>query len=369
MNESVRGGTEGASNVGSSRSNREGAGVRDGGEPIVVPLLYVSRSGSTMLARYLSRHLSDVVVLPETRWAELLLVQGDAASRRMGPSDLSRLMRRDPRIVESLGGEDRAEAFAHAHAGKGVADLIVASGRWVAEQQGKTLRCLVIKHGELFRYLPSLRRCFRDVRLLHVVRDPRGAAASPFRNRHVKHRRLTPGVIWRQARRWAELSARTCRLRRRGWDVVRVHYEQLVLDPRREIERFASWVGADFHAEARPEWEYRVPGRDRAIHALLYRAPDVARSEGWKRELPPHLGVIVERATWGEMPPMGYEPWFVPRHGLVFQGRVLGGAWADLMAERVQHAGATARRVLSHPEEGLLRVRTALRRVQDRWEV
>ncbi len=342
--------------------------MQESSEPIIVPMLYVSRSGSTMWARYLSRHLADAVVLPETRWVELLLVHGDARLRGADADALWCTMRIDGRIVEMFGGRASARAFAREHAGKGVGSLVVATGRWLAARQGKECKFLVIKHGELMHYVPSMRKMFRSLLPMHVVRDPRGAAASPFRNQHLTGRRLTPGVLWRQARRWRELSVRVRRWREAGGSVVRVHYERVVASPQAEVARFAEQVGADFRTDPQPGWEYRLPGRDRGIHGLLYRAPDATRVESWKHELPPHLGVVVERATWGEMQALGYVPWFVPRASLTFQGRALGTAWVDLVTERAQHARSRVRFALANPDAGWLRLRTAMRRLQDRWE-
>ena len=83
-------------------------------------------------------------------------------------------------------------------------------------------------YGVLLAGLPGI-----ELRVLHVVRDPRAAAFSWRRRRALDtgdDRLMTRHPVWKAALLWSVWNAATIRLWGRG-DYLRVRYEDLVGDP------------------------------------------------------------------------------------------------------------------------------------------
>jgi hypothetical protein len=97
-------------------------------------------------------------------------------------------------------------------------------------------------YGVLLSGLPGL-----EVRVLHVVRDPRAAAFSWRRRRGLDGsadgRLMTRHPVWKAALLWSVWNAATLRLWGRG-AYLRVRYEDLVADPAGTTRRIAEFAGA-----------------------------------------------------------------------------------------------------------------------------
>ena len=78
-----------------------------------------------------------------------------------------------------------------------------------------------------------------DVKVIHLVRDPRGNTASI-----VKH---TGVNVAKAARQWRHYNMEADRLRHRfatgSW--MRLHYEDLCADPQGTLDRIAAFIGVD----------------------------------------------------------------------------------------------------------------------------
>ncbi len=120
-----------------------------------------------------------------------------------------------------------------------------------------------------------------DVKVIHLIRDPRGIAAGHIR-RGQRHW-LDVGLRWAWANSLAQL-----RLARRGADVVRVRYDDLARHPEAVLGRLNQ------------RWGLRVPtGRlTEAVRATSYHNfsgntmrhqefHGVQEDDAWRRELPP----------------------------------------------------------------------------------
>jgi hypothetical protein len=85
-----------------------------------------------------------------------------------------------------------------------------------------------------------------ELRVLHVVRDPRAAAFSWRRRRALDtgdDRLMTRHPVWKAALLWSVWNAAAIRLWGRG-DYLRVRYEDLVGDPATTLRRIADFAGA-----------------------------------------------------------------------------------------------------------------------------
>lgn len=96
-------------------------------------------------------------------------------------------------------------------------------------------------YGVLLGRLPGV-----ELKVLHLVRDPRAAAFSWRRRRALDaagdDRQMTRHPVWKAALLWTVWNAATVRLWGRG-DYLRVRYEDLVADPAGVLRRIATFAG------------------------------------------------------------------------------------------------------------------------------
>ena len=142
--------------------------------------------------------------------------------------------------------------------------------RAVAEVSGATVVVDSSKRPSLayvLRTMPDV-----ELRVVHVVRDPRGVAFS-----FAKHVELPEGAALRGemprsttrkvSRRWVSVNALVGALGRLGVPLVRIRYEDLVADPARELGKVQLLLGVP---RRRRDVRLRHPaGRDRATCARL----------------------------------------------------------------------------------------------------
>ena len=100
-------------------------------------------------------------------------------------------------------------------------------------------------YGVLLAGLPGI-----ELKVLHVVRDPRAAAFSWRRKRALDGaadaRQMTRHPVWKAAALWAVWNAATIRLwaRKAPGGYLRVRYEDLMASPAETIRRIADFAGA-----------------------------------------------------------------------------------------------------------------------------
>jgi hypothetical protein len=147
-----------------------------------------------------------------------------------------------------------------------------------------------------------------DLRVVHVVRDPRGVAFS-----FAKHVALPAGADMTGAmprsttrkvsRRWVSVNAMVAGLRHVGVPVVRVRYEDLVNDPDRELRSVLRLTGGDAPADGFthlatrgvtvPRTHVVVGGRIRLLEGTMPLRLD----EQWRRDMPVRSRRLVEVLT------------------------------------------------------------------------
>lgn len=129
------------------------------------------------------------------------------------------------------------------------ANALSAIYRSVADHTGASMvvdSSKGVSHGYVLRHLePGI-----EVRVLHLLRDPRAAAYSWQRQK------INPGAgrgmdgwpAWRTAIEWGCTNAGVAALRRFGMPYLRVRYEDLMSDPRATLDRILRFAGADAEA-------------------------------------------------------------------------------------------------------------------------
>jgi hypothetical protein len=149
-----------------------------------------------------------------------------------------------------------------------------------------------------------------DLRVVHLVRDPRGVAFSWSKRKE----RYAPGQVgddrfmptWSArttARRWLTVNAMISGLARLGVPVLRVRYEDLIADPARELSRVCDLVGTprgagalDFLGDGEIEL---LPAHTAAGNPNRFRTgrTPLLADEAWRESMPEPNRRVVERIT------------------------------------------------------------------------
>ena len=166
--------------------------------------------------------------------------------------------------------------------------------RAAAQVTGARLLIDSSKHSALahcLRWSPEL-----DLRVVHVVRDPRGVAhswtktvARPETDGAVEMTRYSPG---RSAMLWNAHNAALDLLSRRGVPVRRVRYEQFTADPRAGLLQLAGFAGLDvstddlaFLGEAHADLRVGHSAAGNPMRFAVGRIP-LRHDDAWVRSLP-----------------------------------------------------------------------------------
>lgn len=149
-----------------------------------------------------------------------------------------------------------------------------------------------------------------DLRLVHVLRDPRGVAYSWSQLVELPEGTSTKGRMNQRsarltARRWVTVNAMISSLARSGVPRVVVRYEDLVRDPRAELGRIAA-LTADVTGQVDPlSFLHGTEFEQAGSHAVAggrirMRSGPIALSldEKWRREYPPARRRMVAAMTW-----------------------------------------------------------------------
>ena len=272
------------------------------------------RTGTTLLRRFLSAH-SRVAIPTESGFMVDYL---DAA---VPLETKKRLLTEEPEIEYwslRLTPEELAPlptigaCFDHAH-------------RRYAEAQGKDL--WGNKTPKLVRAGALLSEHFPGCRFLHVVRDGR-AVASSLRRSEAHRLHLLYG-----ARRYAADAARGLALERAYPErVMRVVYEELVVDPEPVLRRVSDFLGLSYEpamAEGRKSLDL-TPGEQRAgHHQNVGRAVDRAFVDKWRETLTRDEVALVEHVVGPVMRELGYEvpPARAPGRRALLRARLAHARW------------------------------------------
>ncbi|ROO61654.1 sulfotransferase family protein [Micromonospora sp. Llam0] len=166
-------------------------------------------------------------------------------------------------------------------------------------------------YGALLRDLPGI-----DLRVLHLVRDPRGTAFSWRRRRGLDgaadRKLMSRPPVWKAALLWRVWNAATARLfEAAGPDhYLRVRYEDVVADPAGELRRIALFAGLD-PAGLPVDAEGRVtlaPTHSVAGNPARHRTGAVPVSDDaeWVRALPGRSFAVVTAVTLPLLRRFGY---------------------------------------------------------------
>jgi hypothetical protein len=165
-----------------------------------------------------------------------------------------------------------------------------------------------------------------DLRVVHLVRDPRGVAYSWTKTvarpdvvgQTVYMYRFAPSQI---GFRWVSRNLLFESLALLGIPTLRIRYEDLVQSPRKELERILSWSAEPYQEE---DLAYISPGSvDLGLNHTVMGNPmrmgigrlDLLLDDEWKSAMNRYHRGLVTAMTWALLPRYGYRGNGVVRHG------------------------------------------------------
>lgn len=159
-----------------------------------------------------------------------------------------------------------------------------------------------------------------DLRVVHIVRDPRGVAYSWSK----KVRRPEQGTaaeedmpIWSArlvARRWLTTNALMTLLGKLGVPVLELRYEDLVRDPSSHIQRIVEFMDQPLPADGLhfigDGWAELVPAHTADGNPMRFATgrTKIRVDEAWREKLPDSRRRVVEAWTWPLRRHYGYGP-------------------------------------------------------------
>jgi len=278
-------------------------------------LVYVSRSGSTLLADRLNNRICNLYVLPEFRaltWACHIAKR----SRRCAIED-ARILEFDPQfsnLPDSLQVELRARLCAR-NTEEVLVGILEAIRQWATtkariESDGSYAPTVLVQGGGLLWHKDLLAKCCPNSVWLHIVRDPRGVVNSQrraVRPYGIGHETMLGGNPLRGARYWQEFVSCASD----EWDVYTVRYEDFVMSPELTLKGVAQCLGCrltPIHEFGRPRGHLSIGRREREIHELVREPIDSRRMHAWRHELSRRARLIVESEAIAGMERWGYGP-------------------------------------------------------------
>jgi hypothetical protein len=284
-----------------------GVRSRPGGErPIII--MGTARSGTTLLTTMLHAH-PRIAVPPETRWLPRVYLQRDkwgdlrdAETRRR----IARFITEGPGTkFEDLGIDAERTTERIVAAPPTLGSICAAVFEEFAASRGK------VRWGEkrpaYAFWIDRLLMLWPDAQVVHIVRDPRASAASLIRTTWWEGGFAQAVTAWiRTETAMAEFAARA-----EPGQYVRLRYEDLVADPRPELERLCAALGEQFDDamlshrtdaanDMVPQW---------ATHHVLTRGNvDPSRIDAWRTSLTPEQIGLIEWRCGRTMQERGYQP-------------------------------------------------------------
>lgn len=156
------------------------------------------------------------------------------------------------------------------------------------------------------RIIPQLTTIFPGARFIVLIRDGRDVAKS-FQSLRIYGKSVRQNTIeWREASRWE----RKWQASKHASSMLRVRYEDLVLDPEPTLRRICEFIGVSFEPQMlawQESVERLVPKREMHVHEKLARTTshdDVGR---WTREMNDREVFIAEAFMGRDLRRFGYE--------------------------------------------------------------
>jgi hypothetical protein len=258
------------------------------------------RSGTTLLGSILGAH-SDCLCVPESPFKTDILRFYDRATTATAEILAAILQTRrfqlwglDPSVLRrSLDATNLTYA-------QGLLWLVTKYGECV----GKPAPRFWIDHTPAnVRSAVTLSELFPQAKFIHIVRDGRGVASS------ILPLDWGPNTIDGVADWWTESVAYG--LAAESWGggqrIVRVRYEDLVLNFESTVNSLCSFLGLDYQPGMLKADGFKVPGYTTNQHALVGSVPQASRVNAWEQSLTARQIEIFEAISGELLRYLGYE--------------------------------------------------------------
>lgn len=263
------------------------------------------RSGSTLLRMMLASH-SRIAIPPET-WFLLPLVEQFPIDKALNGEELSQVIavmtthyRWPDMMITAEDLQERAAGLATAR----IRDVVRIVYDIHLQRSGK------LRWGDktppYVRIIPQLATIFPGARFICLIRDGRDVAKS-FQSLRVYGKSVRQNTIeWLEANRWE----RKWLASEHASSMLRVRYENLVVDPEATLRRICEFIGVPFEPQMlawQDSVKRLVPKRELHVHEKLARTTshdDVAR---WKREMSDREVFMAEAFMGRDLRRLGYE--------------------------------------------------------------
>jgi hypothetical protein len=287
-----------------------------------------SRSGTTLLGAMLGAH-SSAICSPESHFKVDALRALARGKIRPQPANLLELIQRHWRFKIWELDLPPIETFDPS----GEEALLAQMLDWIvdnyAQQQGKPEASVWVDHTpENISYAQSLLDLFPNARFIHIVRDGRAVAAS------ILPLDWGPNTIMKASRWWMRMTSFGLAAEKAlGPDVVmRVKYEDLVLEPKITMHAVSQFLGIDFQQDMLQATGFNPPTYTTRQHKLVGNRPDTSVVNRWEKKLTTRQIEIFENQTRDFLSFLGYPL----RYGMQAKGPSFQEVQMDKVRELVR---------------------------------
>ncbi|CAO4167588.1 Sulfotransferase [Methylorubrum aminovorans] len=269
-------------------------------------ILYVNRSGSTLLSRLLTDWFEDTFVFPEISFLMHLMVDRSRGKIHQGQS-LFDVVSADPRI-DALGLDPAAlYAICCRSSSRDLAafltELAMASGGRDA------YRVIVFKFETLLYLHDEVLEAFSGLKTIHLVRDPRAVVGSMLRSDLPEKPgfNMARNSLIFAARHWRSYVRRASAVGR-AQSLLTIRFESIGREPEAVVTSLSNFLELPASRHRTSQRRYRISKLDRDLHAHVFRPFLEERASSWASELPERAVAVVEALCAPEMRQFGYAP-------------------------------------------------------------
>ncbi len=279
-------------------------------------LVYAPRSGSTVLAKQISQQTNKCMVLPEFRLLELLIGYGHDRISSLNEEQFWEIINLDHQFHNLQLSGSEVEGLVKQVVGKNLREVLESIVEVYARHQGFSPEFVIIKRGNILRFISHLELFFPEATYIHIVRDIRGVVNSTLSSKspYLQGFEMGRGDSLFVVDRWLELvhSVETLKARR-ICQVLDVSYEELCFEPmvtKMLLEKLG--IATIKHSEEVTN-TFQIGKQEQSIHRLVSEGLQPERAVAWQSELPFWQGLATEKLTRDELQRYGYALWYEPQ--------------------------------------------------------